>query len=93
MYTSTPNCLDCVAPCATCLNATYCQTCATNYLYNGTCVAASSCPAGTYSNSGNMTCTLCTSPCSTCSVTDTNCTACVATYLYYSNICTKTCPN
>ena len=38
MYKNNIYCFDCVAPCSTCNSSTFCKSCATDYLYNGSCL-------------------------------------------------------
>jgi proprotein convertase subtilisin/kexin type 5 len=92
-YPTSTQCLNCVSPCVTCTSASACKSCVPSFYLTGTsCVTASSCPAGTYAESLNNTCNVCTSPCQNCSNIGTNCTSCISPNLYYSNTCVVTCP-
>jgi hypothetical protein len=93
MYPSTGNCLICTGLCSTCLNASYCLSCTSNFYFNGSCVIASSCPSGTFANLTALNCDNCTSPCATCSNTAVNCTSCVPSNFYYDGICASSCLN
>lgn len=78
-------CDNCISPCASCSNYSYCLTCIIgSSLYLGIC--STNCPSGYYSY--NQICTICSSPCSTCSNSATNCTSCLTNLvvqLYLSN--------
>lgn len=94
-----PACLACTTNCNQCLNATYCQVCASNYYLfttqnvntatNVSCV--NNCPSG-YANptviSGTGMCTLCGENCQVC-VDSATCTECVSTnYVVLNGVCT-----
>lgn len=49
--------IDCPSNCAVCPGSSSCTTCQSNfYINSGQCLAASSCPAGTYANTTTQTC-------------------------------------
>lgn len=80
-------------PCDKCKSQTECLSCITGFYYNFTCLAASSCPSGTYANSSTLNCENCISPCASCTNTGSNCTSCVAPNLFYDGNCVVTCPD
>jgi hypothetical protein len=86
-------CDSCVPPCFNCTSATACTSCALDFLSNSSCVPASSCPAGTYGDTGSKTCAPCSSPCSTCFSANTNCTSCAIGFVLYQNTCPNQCPS
>lgn len=100
--TGTKNCETCDPKCTACsTTVTTCSSCTTSgvsesFLTGTSCVASSSCPAGTYPETTTHVCTACNTSCSTCSITVNNCTACssLPSVLYYlSNVCYLNCPN
>lgn len=90
-------CVSCVYPCETCVISTSkCTSCADNsslFLSNFECVDESLCPATTYPNYINMTCSACVAPCLNCESLD-ECSSCTAGYFLLSNAssCGTTCP-
>jgi len=56
MYSNSSTCLLCQAPCANCSSISFCLSCISSYLYNGTCLNATACPSGTYANTTNYNC-------------------------------------
>lgn len=84
-------CRGCTGNCLTCLNDTYCYTCAVGlYLYANKCLP--SCPPSTYSlTTPTKTCTNCPVPnCADC--TQLQCIACKPPYYLTSNQCSLSCP-
>lgn len=91
-----PACLSCVAPCANCLSASSCLTCATGYLISGTAICTTLCPYASYFNGSTSLCEVCSSSCASCSAFST-CTSCglitgVQSYLHSDSVCYTTCP-
>lgn len=64
-------CLGCVYPCLTCVNASYCSSCSSGYLWLGSCLG--SCLNGYFQN--QTACSPCSTTCSTCS-NSTSCLSC-----------------
>jgi hypothetical protein len=48
MYQSGNSCFNCVGLCSTCRNASYCNSCTSNYLSDGACLLAANCPSNTF---------------------------------------------
>ncbi|KAM3143777.1 hypothetical protein pb186bvf_004053 [Paramecium bursaria] len=77
-----------VANCQTCLSATTCTLCNTNFiLYLSTCW--SQCPSGTIISAN--TCKICTDQCNVC-LSTTDCQTCNAGYNLYLGTCIQNCP-
>jgi len=93
----TPVCQSCVAPCATCSNATSCLTCSNSslFFYSQKCVG--SCPLNTtVANLTSMQCDPCTSSCSTCTNTTSTCLSCnpavAPLFVAANSSCVAACP-
>ncbi len=60
-------CLNCVAPCETCVSEAACTTCVSGYFLNTSqSVCVTTCPDGTYPNNGTRMCTECNVACLNC---------------------------
>ena len=84
-------CVDCNAPCATCVeHPSKCTTCTSccGSLFNFQCLT--SCPVGTYSING--TCQYCAYSCATCLGSNTTCTSCPAGKILFNGACYDQCP-
>ena len=96
-FSSSGLCLPCTPPCSNCdVTATTCTTCATGLLWNSTCVA--SCPDGTLSIDGGVTCSACDPTCATCGGGNLgSCTTCIPGLLMHDEDgygqCLSTCPD
>ena len=91
-YSSSQQCLLCVAPCKTCSDTSICLSCITPYSLSGTtCILE--CLINQLSlNVSNITqCVNCTSPCLSCSLSQNNCTYCVYSYYLYNYQCLSNC--
>jgi len=87
-------CMNCISPCYTCLNSSYCLSCSVNFLYNGTCVTSPSCPAYYYADITTLSCLVCSSNCLTCQYSAVYCTSCKpnsTTPLLQNNTCVSNC--
>ena len=62
-------CVPCMSPCLDCTNASFCLSCQSGILHQGSCLTA--CPEGYYTNLSS--CKMCPHQCLTCS----NATACL----------------
>ena len=64
-YVSGMSCLTCINNCLTCTTTVFCTSCLPGFLsFAGGCVG--SCPAGTYANVSNSSCTSCPTNCAQC---------------------------
>ena len=85
-------CESCISPCVSCLNATYCYSCISDYyLHATTGQCLTNCPDGTYGSSASMSCQGCDQNCLTCSGSATNCASCSSGLSLASNNSCMTC--
>jgi len=89
--TSANMCKPCLANCASCTSGTTCTLCTTSYFWDGSS-CTSTCPTGTFPNSGNRSCDLCLDHCESCS-SATSCSLCKPSYFWTGSACSDTCPS
>ena len=85
-------CESCVSPCGNCSSSTACLSCLSDYLYVNSCVAAASCPVGTFPDNATLTCAACPVGCTNC-ISLGNCSGCTPVYFFFNFTCLITCPN
>lgn len=93
----TLTCKACSVVCGECYqSATNCSSCQNGtYLFNGSCVNQTGCPAGRYANTSTNTCETCLGPCSSC-LNTSFCQSCTTNYLIASTgqcVNSSSCPN
>lgn len=88
-YNLNGSCAECLPPCYTCSNSTYCLSCSFNYLKDGACI--SSCPEGYYQDQAALSCVACQAQCKTCA-SSYSCITCKSGCLY-SGQCPSSCPS
>jgi hypothetical protein len=91
-YNNTNICLSCVPPCGNCTSSSACLSCLSDYLSGNSCVAASSCPVGTFPDNGTRTCATCPVGCTNC-ISLGNCSGCTPVYFFFNFTCLISCPN
>jgi proprotein convertase subtilisin/kexin type 5 len=89
-------CRSCPSNCQTCVSASTCTSCTTNYYLTTTgeytlCVLAQDCVAGSYPDQDSGECLSCISNCAVCSGS-TGCTTCFDGYFLHANTCVPNCP-
>jgi len=87
-------CMPCIKPCNSCLNISYCLSCSSNFVYNGSCVNSASCPSAYFADITSLSCLQCNSNCLTCQYSATYCTSCNSTSstpLLQNNSCVASC--
>lgn len=92
-YLNSSTCVTCDTNCTACLNATYCLTCKSNFLYlNGTCLP---CSNATVFNPFTLNCEQCSAYCTSC-LWWTGCDTCAPNFELAVgsngiNVCTDIC--
>lgn len=82
-------CLNCLAPCALCLNETACLSCSIGFWNGSQCV--NHCSGPTYNDEPTHTCRPCAPTCLTCSKSSTYCTSCSSPLILFENNCLAAC--
>lgn len=91
----------CLSPCRSCSNPNISTSCLTCYpwstltlLLNGSCL--STCPDTyfpTVSATGFYSCSPCDIKCAICTASPTNCSSCLAQFIYFNSTCLAACPS